>query len=82
MLRDNRVISYREFCELLRDPNELVWLRRLIEYYIVTGSGEYLDRVVEALNAMEDLLSFLDEKVGGGSSLRSILETEGWVKQG
>jgi hypothetical protein len=82
MLRDNTVISYREFCELLTDPNELVWLRRLIKYYIVTGSGEYLERVDEALSSMDDLLSFLDEKVGAGASLRSILETEGRSKQG
>lgn len=25
MIRNDRVISYREFCNLLADPNELVW---------------------------------------------------------
>jgi len=77
MLCDNKLISYREFCELLTDPNELVWLRRLLEYYILTGLGEYMERIDEALNSMDDLLSFLDEEVGAGSSLRAILETEG-----
>jgi CHASE3 domain sensor protein len=43
-------------------------VRRLIEYYIATGSGKYLRRVEEALDSMDDLLDFLDEKVGAGSS--------------
>jgi len=77
MLHNDRLISYREFCELLADPKELVWLRRLIEYYIATGSGKYLERVDEALHSMDELLEFLDEKVGAGSSLKSTLETEG-----
>ena len=74
---EDRLISYREFCELLRTPERRVWLDRLTAYYLETGRGEKLDRVTDAINAMEALSAFLDTVTGGGESVRSRLAAEG-----
>jgi hypothetical protein len=74
---EDRLISYREFCDLLRTPARRVWLDRLIAYYLETGRGTKLDRVADAIIAMEALSAFLDDVTGGGESVRSRLAAEG-----
>ena len=54
-----------------------VWLDRLIAYYLETGRGMKLDRVADAIAAMEALSAFLDDVTGGGESVRSRLAAEG-----
>lgn len=77
ILSEDRVRSYREFCELLRMPTRRVWMDRLIAYYLETGRGQKLERVAAAIAAIEALSGFLDETVGGGESIQSRLEAEG-----
>ena len=74
---EDRLISYREFRDLLGTPARRVWLDRLIAYYLETGHGMKLDRVADAIAAMEALSALLDEVVGGGESVRSRLAAEG-----
>jgi hypothetical protein len=74
---EDRLISYREFCELLRTPGRRVWLDRLIAYYLETGRGMKLDRVADAIAAIEALSNLLDDVAGGGESVRSRLVAEG-----
>ena len=74
---EDRLISYREFCELLRTPTRRVWLDRLIAYYLETGRGIKLDRVADAIAAIEKLSGLLDNVTGGGESVRSRLAAEG-----
>jgi hypothetical protein len=74
---EDRLISYREFCELLLTPARRVWLDRLIAYYLETGRGMKLDRVADAIAAMEALSAFLDDVAGGGESVKSRLAAEG-----
>jgi hypothetical protein len=74
---EDRVRSFREFCELLRTPANRVWMDRLIAYYLETGRGEKLERIAEAVTAIEALSSFLDNAVGGGESIKTRLEAEG-----
>ena len=74
---EDRLISYREFCELLLTPTRRVWLDRLIAYYLETGRGMKLERVTDAIAAMEALSAFLDDVTGGGESVRSRLADEG-----
>ena len=76
LVAEDRLISYREFCELLLTPTRRVWLDRLIAYYLETGRGMKLDRVTDAIAAMETLSSFLDDVTGGGESVRSRLAAE------
>lgn len=75
MLMDNgdRVSSYREFCDLLRDPATRVWMDRLINYYLESGRGQKTDRIRSAIVAIEELSTFLDSVVGGGDSVSARL---------
>lgn len=72
-----RIISYREFCQSLQNPEKRVWFDRLLGYYIETGQGQKLKRVEEVLSAIQELSKFLDRVVGGGMSIRKRLEIEG-----
>ena len=74
---EERLLSYREFCELVSKEENIPWFSRLFEYYILTGKGEHPERVAEALNAMKELSAFLDKSVGGGESLEERYRAEG-----
>jgi len=78
-LRDEgRVRTYREFCDLLKDPNQRVWLDRLINYYLKIGKGDHrqLELVHDAVAAIRAFTDFLDACVGGGRSIQSRWEAE------
>jgi hypothetical protein len=75
--QENRLLTYREFCQVLQDPGKRVWFDRLLTYYLETGQGQHLERVEQALAAMLELSNFLDQVVGGGSSIKDRLEAEG-----
>jgi hypothetical protein len=55
------------FCDLLRAPAHRICLDRLIAYYLKTGRGMKLDRVTNAIIAMEALSDLLDQVIGGGA---------------
>ena len=76
MDRNGRLATYREFCAMLVDPAEAVWLDRLVEFFLSSGRSEHMDRLEDALRAIEELLSFLDDAVGGGASLISAVRAE------
>jgi hypothetical protein len=73
---EDRLLSYREFCELLQAPERRVWLDRLIAYYLETGRGTKMERANDAIASVEALSAFLDEVTGGGGSVRSRLAAE------
>jgi hypothetical protein len=75
-----RMRSYREFSQLLQDPEKRVWFDRLINFYVETGKGQNLGRVREALNAIEKLSQFLDQAVKGGASIQRRYQAEGLDK--
>jgi hypothetical protein len=74
---ENRLITYREFCELLQKPETRVWFDRLLEFYIETGQGQNLRRIEDIMAAIQNLSLFLDGVAGGGSSIKERLEVEG-----
>lgn len=74
---ENRLLSYREYCLALQNPEQRVWFDRLLNFYILTGRGVHLDRVNEILAAIEALSGFLDRTVGGSRSIKEKLEAEG-----
>jgi hypothetical protein len=76
LAEQERLRSYREFCELLQDPGKRVWFDRLIDFYIETGKGHNLGRVKDALQAISELSVFLDKAVTGGASLQSRYQSE------
>ena len=66
-----RLRTYREFCELLRDPDSRIWFDRIFTFFLETGRGKKTDRALNAISAMENLVGFLDQCVGGGSAIAS-----------
>jgi hypothetical protein len=74
---DNRLRTYREFCQMLRDPESRVWLDRLINFFLETGQGQKADRALTAVNAMWELAAFLDECVRGGGAIESRWSADG-----
>lgn len=63
---ENRLRSYREFCELLQDPSSRVWMDRLVAFYLAAGRGEpearaRLDRIIRSI---ANLIAFLDKGRG------------------
>jgi hypothetical protein len=74
---ENRVRTYREFCQLLRNPESRVWLDRLLTFFLETSQGQKTDRASRAVAAMEDLAAFLDECVKGGKAIESRWTAEG-----
>ena len=77
LVSENRLITYREFCQMLQDPKTRVWFDRLINFYIETGQGQKLKRIESILGAIQSMSLFLDRVAGGGSSLKERLEVEG-----
>jgi hypothetical protein len=72
----DRLLTYREFCELLQDPGHRVWLDRLIQFHLDTAAGHTRERTERLIDAMRQLSSFLDDCVGRGHSIQSRLQAE------
>jgi hypothetical protein len=73
----NRLISYREFCRLLQHPETSDWFDRLINFYIDAGKGYHLDRMKNVIETIQALSEFLDNAVGGGTSIGDRYLSEG-----
>jgi hypothetical protein len=73
----NRLLTYREFCEMLQVPENRIWFDRLILFYLETGRGEKTQRVQAALQAIQELSSFLDSHIGKGVAIEERLKAEG-----
>lgn len=74
---EQRLMTYREFCQQLSDPQERVWFDRLITFYLETGQGQQPQRVEHILAAIRTLSAFLDRVAGGGNSIQERFEAEG-----
>jgi len=73
---ENRLCTYREFCELLREPESRVWFDRLITFFVEIGRRQKIDRALKLVTAMWELAAFLDECVGGGRAIISRWEAD------
>jgi hypothetical protein len=74
--KERRLLTYREFCRLLRNPDRRPWVEPLVLYHLLLGRGENLGRVRLLVDATAELAEFLDDHVGGGESIRSRAEAE------
>ena len=74
---EKRLITYREFCQLLQNPETRVWFDRLLNFYIETGQGQKLKRIEDIMGTIQSMSLFLDRVAGGGSSIKERLEVEG-----
>jgi len=75
---EQRLMTYREFCQRLSNPQERVWFDRLIAFYLETGQGQQPQRVEQILAAIRTLSAFLDQVAGGGNSIQERFEAEGF----
>lgn len=73
---ENQVITYREFCGLLKRKENMIWYQSLINYYLRIGKGEY-EQLQELLIHMKELARLIDEMVSGGDSIRQKILAEG-----
>lgn len=74
---EKRLITYREFCQMLQNPETRVWFDRLLNFYIETGQGQKLKRIEDIMGAIQSISLFLDRVAGGGNSIKERLEVEG-----
>jgi len=74
---EERLLTYREFCEHLQDSDQRIWLDRLIQFHLDTARGAKRERADRLMTAIQQLSEFLDTCVGGGHSIRSRWQAEG-----
>ncbi|MEV5239591.1 hypothetical protein AB0K89_10840 [Streptomyces cinnamoneus] len=74
---EQRLLTYREFCERLQDPSWRVWSDRLIRFHIESAHRDKRERTQFLLTALAQLTEFLDRCVGGGHSIESRQQAEG-----
>lgn len=77
MLADGGVVSYRQFVELLQQPDRTDWFEPIVRLVRHTGlnddGGARLQRILESLAALR---VFLDHVTSGGDSMSSRLSSE------
>lgn len=75
---ENRVLTYREFCMLLKNEEIFKWYQSLIDFYLRIGNGES-DQQRVLLVHIKELAQFLDEMVFGGDSIKQKMLAEGEI---
>ncbi|GAA5016515.1 hypothetical protein [Streptomyces siamensis] len=73
---EGRLRSYREFCELLSQPDRRVWADPLVWFHLAIAKGERRPHLRRALDALQELSEFLDDCLAGGASLRARWDAE------
>lgn len=57
---EQRLITYREFCGLLKDSTRRVWFDRLLVFYIDVNQGKRIATITEIIGAIYSLSSFCE----------------------
>ncbi|MFD4143098.1 hypothetical protein [Streptomyces sp. NPDC058572] len=73
---EGRLRSYREFCELLSQPDRRAWADPIIWFHLAIANGERRPNLQRALDALHELSGFLDDSLAGGASLRARWDAE------
>lgn len=55
-----RLMSYREFCQLLKKPEDRKWFDKLIAFYIEVSRGKRTEQIRDLVEAISQLLSFIE----------------------
>lgn len=67
---EKRLMSYREFCQSLKKPEERKWFDKLIYFYIDVSCGKRTEQVREIVNAISQLLGFIEESLNAGTTAK------------
>lgn len=76
LTQEKRLLTYREFCTLLKDPEQRIWFDRLLLFYFDINKGTRMTVVSQALQALYNLSKFTDRVVQGGNSIDARLQAE------
>ncbi|MEM1255480.1 MAG: hypothetical protein AAGI69_23835 [Cyanobacteria bacterium P01_H01_bin.21] len=76
LAHEKRLLTYREFCGLLKDPKQRIWFDRLLYFYFDINKGKRMPIVSQALPALYHLSKFTDRVVQGSSSIDARLQAE------
>ena len=69
------VLSYREFCMLLKNEQDLVWYSSIIDFFLGLGRGRYREAEY-ILKDIEELTHYIDHAVSGGDSIEQKMQAE------
>lgn len=72
---ENRVISYREFCTLLKRKEDFSWYQSLIDYYLRIGRDE-CETLSTTLAHIKEFAELLDKMTSGGNSIEQKMAAE------
>lgn len=67
---EKRLMSYREFCHLLKNPEKRKWFDKLIKFYIEVSYGKRTEQIRELVEAISLLLSFIEESLNTATPAR------------
>ncbi|MDO4333644.1 MAG: hypothetical protein Q4C58_13295 [Eubacteriales bacterium] len=73
--REKRVLTYKEFCSLLRDQNNIEWYATLIWFYLSMNNWNK-DIIQLLLEDLKELTEFLDDIVSGGNTIDEKVKSE------
>lgn len=60
---EKRLMSYREFCQFLKKSEKRKWFDKLIKFYIEVSCGKRTEQVRELVEAISQLLGFIEESL-------------------
>lgn len=75
-LSENRLINYREFCQVLLDKQKRPWFDRLIKFYLNIDKSHNPKRLDEVLLCLSDLSIFIEKVFGSSSSIKARMQSE------
>lgn len=76
LTKEQRLLTYREFCNLLKDPKTRVWFDRLVYFYLDINQGKRMLIIEQIMNAVYWLSEFCDCAAQGNSSINARLNAE------
>ena len=69
------VLSYREFCMLFKNEQDLVWYSSIIDFFLALGRGGY-QKAEYILKDIEELTHYIDYAVSGDGSIEQKMRAE------
>lgn len=72
---EQRTLTYKEFCNLIRKEENLIWFGSLIKYFIRIARGEYHETEYILMD-IKEITRYLDEMVSGGDSIKQKIDAE------
>ncbi len=72
---EERVMTYKEFCTLLKDKENFIWYQSLIDFYLNIGNDRQRQQIL--LGHIKELAELFDKAVSGGDSVRQKMLAEG-----